>query len=284
MVRQSGAPFWAHLQASLAKNYFGDPLCRMVISDINERKTLEEKTARSDALLRQSQALRMDAVGRLAAGMAHKMNNPLTAILGYAEGAVTQMVSGDPLDIPMRTIVKEALRCKDLVKRLLKFSRAQAPKRGSLDSIVDSVLALITAQARLRNIEVVRQFPEAPLPVLVDELELQQVLVNLCNNAIDAMPEGGRLTVALVQTLPRSGGPAFAEIQVTDTGMGIPAKNLERIFEPFFTTKEVGEGRGLGLSIIYEIVQRYGGEISFESVVGKGTTFRVHLPLIPKTL
>lgn len=279
MARQDGGPFWAQLETTLTQDDAGITLCRVVISDVSERNRAEEDAKRSEVLLRQSQ--KMEAVGRLAAGVAHELNNPLSVILGFAEAAVRRMVSEDPLDLPLKSIMREALRCKNLVQKLLIFSRAQKPqpKQENLAPVVESGLDLVEAQARIKHVEVVRQFSEAPLPVLVDNQEIQQVIINLCANAIDAMPSGGKLTVALLQGTRENGGESMAEIRVTDTGSGIPAEIRERIFEPFFTTKAIGKGTGLGLSLAYEIVQRHHGDLSVESQEGQGTTFRVLLPL-----
>jgi PAS domain S-box-containing protein len=252
---------------------------RGVDKDITERKHAEKEKERLQARLLQTD--KMAAVGQLAAGVAHEINNPLGIILGFAQGAVKRVKEGDPLTLPLKTIEREAVRCKDLVQNLLMFSRAQKSEQQEfidLDSIVVSALALVEAQTKTRNVELVSKL-EAGLPkICADKTQIQQVIINLANNAIDAMPGGGKLTV---KTLLSDKWPGHVGIQVRDTGTGIPKQLEKKIFEPFFTTKEIGKGTGLGLSMVYEIVNKHGGTIQLESEEGKGAAFTIFLPVKP---
>ncbi|SET76648.1 ATP-binding protein [Stigmatella erecta] len=218
---------------------------------------------------------KMAAVGQLAGGVAHEINNPLAVILGFAQGMERRVPEKDPLSLPVRSIVREALRCKNLVQELLTFSRVGKKTVESVDlnALVRSTLVLVEARARTQEVKIVPDF-EGGLPILQgNKTQLQQVLVNLGTNALDVMKKGGTLTVRTFLQAPGS-----VCLEVTDTGSGIPEEVRSRIFDPFFTTKPVGEGTGLGLSLVYEIVQQHRGQIEVESQTGVGTTMRVRLP------
>ncbi|HAH31446.1 MAG TPA: hypothetical protein DCL44_03925 [Elusimicrobia bacterium] len=237
--------------------------------DITERKRFE-------AALMQSE--KMSAVGQLAAGIAHEINNPLGIILGFAQSVVKRIKEGDPLTLPLKTIEREAVRCKDLVQSLLVFSRSsQNEKLEELDlnAAMEGAMALILSQTRTRNVELIRELRSGLPRINANQIHIQQVLINLANNAIDAMPEGGTLTIS---TSLSARQPGHVEIRIRDTGTGIPKEIQKKIFDPFFTTKEVGKGTGLGLSLVYEIVSKHGGTVELESEEGKGTEFTVFLP------
>ncbi len=241
----------------------------VLAKDLRERKRFESMLIQSEKL---------SAVGQLAAGVAHEINNPLGIILGFAQSAVKRVPTEDPMAVPVRSIEREALRCKTLVQNLLTFSRRHKSQMETfdLDEDVAASLGIIEAQARVKSVEV-RQELRAKTRLLADKSQLQQVLVNLCTNALDAMPEGGTLTVrtyAVGEDRER-----HVALDIQDSGTGIPAAIRDRIFDPFFTTKEVGKGTGLGLSLVYDIVQRHGGAISVASEEGRGTTFTVKLPV-----
>ncbi|NNN06840.1 MAG: PAS domain S-box protein [Elusimicrobia bacterium] len=244
-----------------------------VIYDITEHKKLELALRRSEKL---------SAVGQLAAGVAHEINNPLGVILGFSQGMLSRIKNDDNMAMPLQSVVREALRCRSLVQDLLVFSRAQKNdqwEKFDLNTALDSAISLIQAQTKTRSVElVVEAGPDLP-EISADKRQLQQVLVNLANNAFDAMPQGGTLTV---RTGLSGKHPGYLEIFVRDTGTGIPKEVQTKIFEPFFTTKEVGKGTGLGLSLTYEIVQQHNGIIELVSEEGKGTTFTVCLPINKK--
>lgn len=241
------------------------------IADLTERKKLENLVLQSE---------KMSAIGQLAAGVAHEINNPLGVILGFAQNMVKRVQPGDPLELPMRSIERESVRCKNLVQDLLTFSRVGKADKESLDirGVVEGALSLVEAQTNVKNVTLTKEFSEIPA-ISVNRTQVQQIILNLCNNAVDAMPKGGTLTVRLQKS--KINQKEGVEIQVQDTGQGIPLEIRSRIFEPFFTTKEIGKGTGLGLALVYEIIQKHNGQIMLDSEVGKGTLFRVFLPLTP---
>jgi two-component system NtrC family sensor kinase len=226
---------------------------------------------------RLAQAERLATVGRLAAGVAHEINNPLGSIQLYTDLLLEATAPDDPRRSNLSQIAIQARRAQEIVKGLLDFSRQRPPRleRRDLNGIVAEGLAWIARQADARNVTLRTELSTVPLWVRADASQIQQVLINIIVNALDAMREGGTLTV-------RSGyseRPGFCRIAVTDSGPGIPEEHLARLFDPFFTTKEVGRGVGLGLAISYGIVQQHGGEIEVQSALGAGSTFRVLLPV-----
>ncbi len=246
---------------------------------IAERSRVEEN-------LRQSQ--KMEAVGQLAAGVAHDFNNILTIIRGHAELLLSQAASGAPGSESLRQISLAAERAAGLTRQLLVFSRKEMPRYEPVDlnRVLDHSGALLH---RLLGEHVeLRIVPaEAPVCLSADESNLSQVIMNLAVNARDAMPQGGLLTLRTsLETLdanasrthPQAGPGTFACLTVTDTGTGMDEVTLSRMFEPFFTTKEVGKGTGLGLASVYGIVQQHQGWIEVVSQLGQGTTFKVFFP------
>lgn len=238
----------------------------LVAKDLRERKAMEEHMRRSDKL---------SALGRLAGGVAHEINNPLSVILGFAQHLVGDLRSGDPLELPLRAIEREALRCRDLVRDLLVFVRPRQPcdEEFEVSAAVEDSLRLVITQARVRGVEIKRRI-DAPGLLRGDKTKIQQVIINLCSNAIDAMPKGGTVWVEAA----REAEGSKVLLRVTDTGTGIPADVIPRIFEPFFSTKETGKGTGLGLAIVHEIVAQMGGEIGLRSEQDRGTSFTILLP------
>jgi signal transduction histidine kinase len=224
------------------------------------------------------QSARLASVGQLAAGVAHEINNPMMVILGFAQSALRRLPPDDPLAFPLSSIERESIRVRDLVRKLLAFSRQNELPETVVQAgtVVADALALVEAMAASRGIAVRREIPEAALPVRGTAPQIQQVVINLCSNALDAMPGGGTLSVRAA--CAEADGRPWIAIEVADTGTGIPPENREKVFDPFFTTKEPGQGTGLGLFIASEIVQQHRGRIAFESEVGKGTRFRVLLP------
>ena len=225
---------------------------------------------------RMSQSEKMAAVGQLAGGVAHEINNPMTVILGYTQIVLKRTKSEDPLSKPLLAIEKEAIRCKKLIDNLLTFSRASKMMKQltGLNKTIKDAMSLIEVQTKIKNIDIVEEYGENLPDMMIDVNQIQQIIINLCNNAMDSMPEGGMIKINT------SLDDKFIKIIVSDTGIGISEENKKRLFEPFFTTKEVGKGTGLGLSICYEIVKKHNGEISVESEAGKGTIFTIHLPVV----
>ena len=258
-----------------------------IMSDLTERKAAEVRHNLLEAELRQSQ--KMEAVGLLAGGVAHDFNNLLQVILGYTSLALDRETMTKERDVALQEVKKAARKAAQLTSQLLAFGRRQPLQKVGTDInrlIADSlemIRRLIGA-----NIEVVLRQSPGSCPANVDRGQIEQVLLNLCVNARDAMPEGGRLTVetsvvewpgnANASEVPGLAAGRYVRITVQDTGSGIPAEILPHIFEPFFTTKPKERGTGLGLSVVYGIVEQHGGSIRVESVHGKGSSFHVFLP------
>lgn len=217
---------------------------------------------------------RLALVGQLAAGVAHELNEPLVAILGYAELIQQSFGLPDRTARDLAGIVKASLHAREVVRKLLLFARQAPVEKTSVD--LNQVVrdALLMLETRLRQGDVKTVFKAAPeLPqLLADASQLQQVVLNLCVNALQAMPDGGALEI---RTGRREGGLTLA---VSDTGPGMSEEVLHQLFTPFFTTKGVGQGTGLGLSVVHGIVTGHGGTLHVESTPGQGTRFEVFLP------
>lgn len=244
------------------------------------RRTTERKLRLSTEALRE--ARRLEALGRLAGGVAHDFNNMLSVILGQADLLMQEVEADDPRSRRLGTIREAARRSADLTRNLLAFSRRQLlrPSAVDLDGLVRDTIALLS-QVLGSGVQVVFQ-PGEVGAVLVDNTLMHQALVNLAVNARDAMSGQGSLTFAseVVNFGVGENEPApFAQLSVTDTGSGIPGAVLERVFDPFFTTKAEGKGTGLGLASVHGFVSQSGGHIEVESEVGRGTTFRLLLPI-----
>jgi signal transduction histidine kinase/ActR/RegA family two-component response regulator len=250
------------------------------------------RVEQADLALRQSQ--KMEALGTLAGGIAHDFNNILGAIVGYGELAQQQALEGTALRRHLDHIMRAAGRARALVDRILGFSRSGLTERAPVrvQPVVAETLQLLRAslppQVRLEQ-----ELSAAESTVIGDETRLHQVTMNLCTNAVQAMPEGGVLRVVLEQVelaLPHAlkrgqlAAGIYVHLTVSDTGIGIPPHILDRIFDPFFTTKAVGEGTGLGLSLVHGIVADLGGAIEVASKVREGTTFQIWLPASAETV
>ncbi len=242
-----------------------------------------EELTRTNAQLRATQqqlvqSEKLAAVGQLTAGIAHDVKNPLANIMGLAD----LMEEDEHLDELTRQnmgIIREnARRANRIIQDLMKFARQSKLEMqvGDLRTTIETVLRLTSYVARKAKVDVIPDLPAQGVMATFDSQLIEQVLVNLVQNAIQAMPKGGALRVNAVSVADT------VAIAVQDTGVGIPPENLHRIFDPFFTTKPAGEGTGLGLSVSYGIVANHGGRIEVESVVGQGTTFTVLLPVQPR--
>jgi signal transduction histidine kinase len=250
------------------------------------RRQAEAEQQRLQARLRQAE--KMEAVGRLAGGIAHDFNNILGGILGYGEMLLESAAEGSPEQRYARNLLIAANRARDLVDQILTYSRTQRGARIPVDigRIVGETLEVIRGSLP-EHITLDPHLPAAPLAVIGDPTQLHQVVMNLFTNAIHAMPGDGTLAVslegveierelALAQTTLAPG--RYVKLAVTDTGVGMDEATIARIFEPFFTTKEVGQGTGLGLSLVYGIVADGGGAIQVSSTPGHGSTFEIYLP------
>jgi two-component system NtrC family sensor kinase len=246
----------------------------------------EDVTVRVEAIHAMNRAEKLAAVGRLAAGIVHEINNPLATIAACAESLEQRVEEGsfekcdsiDDLSEYLGLIKSEAFRCKTITTDLLDFSRVRAGERSPADvaDIVRSAANLVSHQKRGTNIlQEIDVEPDLP-PISADAGQIQQAVIALATNAIDAMPEGGTLTFRAAARGSR------IIIEVADSGHGIPQEDVSKIFEPFFTTKPVGQGTGLGLAVCYGIVAEHGGRISVRSTPGKGTTFSIFLPVSPE--
>jgi len=261
---------------------------RQLRQEIVERQQTEEALRASEEKLRQSQ--KMEAVGRLAGGIAHDFNNLLTVITGYGQILLARMHPGEPLRTPAEEIGRASARAASLTRQLLAFSRKQLlePKVIEINGLVSNIGTMLRRVIG-EDIQLISDLDPGAGWVKADPGQLEQVLLNLAVNARDAMPQGGRLTIATGarsigpnEASPDLGLPAgpYVVIRVTDTGMGMSAEVQAQIFEPFFTTKEKGKGTGLGLSTVYGIVTQSGGMIEVESAPGRGATFCILLPQI----
>ncbi len=256
--------------------------------DITRRRNDEEEKERLQRQLRQAQ--KMEAIGQLAGGVAHDFNNILTAIGGYGSLLLMKMTDDDPLRHEVEQILASSERAAQLTRSLLAYSRQQIinPKPVDLNRIVQGIERLLSRLIG-EDIDMQTRLASQKLTVMADSGQLDQVLMNLATNARDAMPGGG---VLLIETDPSEleddyGRPhtyippgRYARLSVTDTGTGMDETTRERIFDPFFTTKEVGKGTGLGLAMVYGIIKQQNGYINVYSEQGKGTTFKIYLPLV----
>jgi len=255
---------------------------RQMRADLEEwARTLEQKVKeRTDALMdmqaKVTQAQRLASLGKLAAGVAHEINNPLGGILSLTALTLEDVSPDDPNRENLTEVLRQAERCRDIVRGLLEFSRQSEAHKELVDlnRVLQDTLSLLASQALFLNVTVVNQLdPQLP-PVVADRSQFQQVLMNILMNAVQAMDEKGTITL----TTRLSSREGHVEVLISDTGHGIPPDRLDRIFDPFFTTKASGKGTGLGLSIAYGIVTDHRGTISVESEVGKGSTFTVQIP------
>jgi two-component system, NtrC family, sensor kinase len=252
--------------------------------------TLEQKVNERTQELRLAEAEvargeKLAAIGQLAAGIAHELNNPLTGVLTFTHLLRKKAPDGSEDAEDLDLVIRETKRCASIIRRLLDFAREKTPEKAlvNLNGLIEETVRFVERSAALQHIEIALDLdPDVP-PLLMDADLIKQVLMNIIVNAQQAIEEHGRI---VVQSCVRDGRRLpgtdpelpLVEIAVTDNGCGIPKANLQRIFDPFFTSKEVGKGTGLGLSVSYGIVRSHGGEIEVESTEGEGTTFRIYLP------
>jgi two-component system NtrC family sensor kinase len=256
--------------------------------------TLEQKVAKRTQELRIAEAEtarteKLASVGLLAAGIAHELNNPLTGVLTFTTLLRKKMPDGSADAEDLDLVIRETKRCAAIIRRLLDFAREKTPEKrfADLNQVIEDTTRIIERPASFRDIEIAMDLDRNLPPVWVDADLIKQVIMNVLVNAQHAIEHEGNITVRSRRfPEPKSPEPGMApvpmaEISIIDTGCGIPEKNLKRIFDPFFTSKEVGKGTGLGLSVSHGIVRAHGGVIEVESTVGKGSTFRIYLPLEP---
>jgi two-component system NtrC family sensor kinase len=246
---------------------WGSTLENKVQERAEEMKKINSQLFRSEKLA---------SLGKLAAGVAHEINNPLTGILTNSSLLLEDLENDDPRREDVEVMVRETIRCREIVKRLLDFARQTKPQKrlANINMLIETIILLVRNQASFRNIIIEKQLSERAPEVLVDPDQIQQVFVNIILNAAEAMAKGGTLTIRSKVSEDRRN----IVVSFTDTGPGIPESQRERIFDPFYTTKE--HGTGLGLSISYGIVEQHGGTISVESLMGKGSAFTIQLPIV----
>jgi len=246
------------------------------------RGELQERiAAQKMAESRLVQAAKLAAVGEMAAGIAHELNNPLTTIAGFTELALEEIPAEQPVYHDLQLVLRETKRARNVVRRLLDFARQteSVRTRSDINEIVADVLSLTNHLLRTGGITVYPDYAEHLPWVSVDRNQIKQVLLNLIHNAMHAMPAGGNLylSTAFQRNDQRDG----VTIMIRDTGVGIAPEHIPRLFEPFFTTRSHEGGTGLGLSVSYGIILNHGGRIDVQSSLGEGSTFTIWLPVEP---
>jgi len=236
-------------------------LSRDITADINTRQAMMQQD-------------KLASIGRLSAGVAHEINNPLTTILTTAMLIQEDIDSKNPMYEELGTIANEALRCRKIVASLLDFARQTKPakKHHNINDIITECVRLTRKQAEFKDVQILEALSDKLPELLLDKEQIQQALINLILNATDATEPGGKITVSTAFSPDNQ----FVSINVSDTGKGIDDETIDKIFEPFFTTREIGTG--LGLAITHGIIGRHGGDIKVHSQPGQGTTFVISLP------
>jgi PAS domain S-box-containing protein len=243
-----------------------------IFNDLSRTKSLEERVKNSEKLA---------VLGEMAAVMAHEIRNPLNAIAGFAQLLQTKVEEADPRRKYVDIVTQEAFRIDTLISDILDFAHQKKTVNLEVNvvELADRVIAAKSDQARRKEVSLIKQAAPNTPRVMGDAVRLERILLNLVNNAIDAMEQPGTITIK-TERMESGQGPA-ATIMVQDSGCGIPPENLEAIFKPFFTTKSAGTG--LGLAIIQKIVEEHRGQITVKSEIGKGTTFHLTIPALEKT-
>ena len=273
-----GRPYWlsTHLVPLYGEDARTVERVLLIARDMTDRQRMEEQMVRTEKLA---------SMGTLAAGVAHEINNPVGIMLGFTELLLDRLPQDSKEHELLRTIERQGLNCKRIVENLMTFARQPAKQEdfSDLNQDLENVLKLVQNTLLTKKIDLELRLGQGLPRVRGDASELQQVFLNLITNAIAAMPEGGRLSIS-TRAKPED---RLVEAVIADTGTGISKEFVDRIFDPFFTTKKVGEGTGLGLSVSYAIIEKYGGKIRFETRTAKettgptGTTFFVSLPSEP---
>lgn len=255
-------------------------------------RTLEQKVEEATGELKKAQAEsarseKLASVGLLAAGIAHELNNPLTGVLTFSYLVRKNLPDDSPDAEDLDLVIRETKRCAAIIRRLLDFSREKTPEKtfSDLNVLIDETIQLVAQAAQLNDIEIITDLDEKLPAIWLDDNLIRQVIMNMMVNAQHAINSKGFINIR-TRLLAASDCPEsitepreMAEITITDSGCGIPENDLQRIFDPFFTTKEVGRGTGLGLSVSHGTIEAHGGTIEVESIVGKGTEFRIYLPI-----
>lgn len=270
----------------------------LMIKDIKEARQrmerwteeLETEVAKKTEEIRRThagllQTEKLASLGRMAAGVAHELNNPLTGIVTFSHLMLRRVPPQSQEAEDLKVIIEQSERCSKIIKNLLTFARATPSERGevAINDVLSKTIYMVKNQEKFHNIKFDINIDETSRFITLGDLtQFQQIFLNMLINAADAMNERGTITIVTRRIIVDN--KPFVEIEFTDTGVGIPEENLPKLFEPFFTTKPVGKGTGLGLSVSHGIVRHYGGDILVKSTVGKGTSFFVRLPLIEQKI
>lgn len=272
----------------LAWNYGGSLLLYVGLTALLSRLRVfadREAAARRATVEQLRQAERLGVIGQLAAGVAHELGTPLGVVIGHAEMIAQEARSLDDARSSCTVIISQAEKMAAIVRGLLGFSRRGARGRDDVDmaQLTSDAATLVRTIARKHNVDVGVEIERAALPLVVEgnRTELEQVLVNLMMNGVQAMPRGGLLKVSARSERRRGDARPAVVVDVEDQGVGIPPEHLQRIFDPFFTTKEPGAGTGLGLAVSYGIVSDHDGRIMVDSRLGLGSRFSLRLPTSP---
>lgn len=244
-----------------------------------EKKVQEKKDEIQKAQAQLVHSAKLASLGRMAAGVAHEINNPLTGVVSFSHLLRDRFPEGSQEREDIEVIIEQANRCSNIIKGLLSFARATTADKGpvNINEILKNSLNMVRHKADFFNINIVLDLDESLSLVNANSSQIQQVFLNMIINAADAMEGKGTLTLC-TRKVTENGKP-FAEVEFTDTGQGIYEEDITKLFEPFFTTKPVGKGTGLGLAISHGIIHDHAGNISVKSKVGEGTSFFVRLPL-----
>jgi PAS domain S-box-containing protein len=281
-LRPDGATRRLHFISAPRRTPEGNVVWEGICIDVTERREAEESNRRLEQQLFEAQ--KMESIGTLASGIAHDFNNVLAAILGNSTMALEDVKRGERQEAleSLEQIRQAGLRARSLVNQILSFSRRQAPLREvqPLRPIVDESMALLRSTLPAQ-VELVLRDDAPEVCAKVDRTQLEQVLINLCTNAWQAMGEaGGRIEVVMAQFPAQAGGKASVRLSVIDNGCGMDTATRQHAFEPFFTTKPMGQGTGLGLAVVQRIVHEHEGRIALESTPGVGTRFDIELPAV----
>jgi len=221
------------------------------------------------------QTEKLSALGRMAAGIAHEINNPLTGILLYSSNLVKKVPQEGPLKEGLEVIIHETIRCRSIIQELLEFSREREPEKtlSNMNNIITKALNILENEFRLKHIQIEKKLSDGLPDIPLDANQMEQVFVNLLLNAVEAIQEGGVITIFSFKNAEQD----LLKVEVADTGCGIPPEHLNQIFEPFFSTKQ--KGTGLGLAVSYGIIRNHQGNIQVSSLPGEGARFTIEIPV-----
>jgi PAS domain S-box-containing protein len=276
-ISNTGEEIPCNMSAAIIYDKDGNEVATVgIFSDLRESKRMQRELEETQLKLLQSE--KMSSLGKLAAGIAHEINNPLGGIMIFANLLIEELDKSDPTCDDVKKIIFEAARCKNIVKGLLDFSRQTDSKMSvnDLNKIIAQTMMILENQAIFHNIKVIKDYDTVLPLVKCDRIRISQVFLNIILNAADAMGQKGEFIIRTRYNKDKE----TAAIEFTDTGCGIPDEIQNKIFDPFFTTKEVGKGTGLGLSMSYGIIKDHNGTINVKSKIGEGTTFIIELPVV----